>query len=55
MDFMSNKHINHQHGLTTMNATRPKSKLAKRNNKARGKERKAALLKALNDAVKAHS
>lgn len=52
---MSNKHINHQHGLSTMNALRPKSKLRKRRNKAKAKVRKAVLLKALNDAVKAHA
>ncbi len=52
---MSNKHINHQHGLNSMNATRPKSKLRKRRNKALAKVRKAVLLKALNDAVKNHS
>ena len=54
IEFMSNKHVNHKHGLTTMNATRPKSKLFKRNNKAKGKPAKAALLKALADAKKAH-
>ena len=48
---MSNKHVNHQHGLSTMNATRPKSKLWKRKNKAAAKERKEALLKSLSDAV----
>jgi len=52
---MSNKHITHQHGLATMNATRPKSKLRKRANKAKAKVRKAVLLKALRDAVKAHT
>ena len=52
---MSNKHINHQHGLTSMNATRPKSKLGKRRNKAKAKIRKEVLLKALKDAVKAHA
>lgn len=50
---MSNKHVNHQHGLTTMNALRPKSKLYKRRNKAKARVRKEALLKALADAVKA--
>jgi hypothetical protein len=50
---MSNKHISHQHGLNTMNSTRPKSKLRKRRNKAGAKVRKGVLLKALNDAVKA--
>lgn len=50
---MSNKHINHQHGLTTMNSLRPKSKPAKRNNKAKAKVRKAVLLKNLKDAVTA--
>jgi hypothetical protein len=49
---MSNKHVNHKHGLTSMNATRPKSKLFKRNNKARAKTRKEVLLKALSDAKK---
>ncbi|MFA5829563.1 MAG: hypothetical protein WC843_03650 [Candidatus Gracilibacteria bacterium] len=49
---MSNKHINHQHGLSTMNALRPKSKLRKRKNKAAAKPRKAAQLKALKDAEK---
>lgn len=52
---MSNKHVNHQHGLTTMNSSRPKSKLYKRNNKAKGRARKQVLLKALSDAVKAHA
>jgi hypothetical protein len=52
---MSNKHVNHKHGLTTMNATRPKSKIFKRNNKAKAKVRKAVLLTALADAVKAHA
>lgn len=47
---MSNKHTNHQHGLHTMNATRPKSKLRKRNNKAKAKVRKATLLEALHEA-----
>jgi hypothetical protein len=51
---MSNKHVNHKHGLTTMNATRPKSKIYKRNNKARAKAKKGILLKALSDAKKAH-
>ncbi len=50
---MSNKHVNHQHGLSTMNALRPKSKLWKRKNKAAAKDRKVALLKALSDAVSA--
>ncbi len=36
-----------------MNATRPKSKLFKRRNKAKAKVRKEVLLKALADAVKA--
>jgi hypothetical protein len=53
--FMSNKHVNHQHSLTTMNAIRPKSKMFKRNNKAKAKGRKAILLKALADAVNAHA
>ncbi|HRY91689.1 MAG TPA: hypothetical protein P5229_05145 [Candidatus Gracilibacteria bacterium] len=44
---MSNKHVNHQHSLTTMNATRPKSKLWKRNNKLKAKTRKEGLLQAL--------
>lgn len=41
-----------QHGLTSMNATRPKSKLYKRNNKAKARGRKEQLLKALDEAVK---
>jgi hypothetical protein len=48
---MSNAHVNHQHGLTTMNATRPKSKLHKRRNKAKGKEKKAVLLAELKKAI----
>jgi len=36
-----------------MNALRPKSKLYKRNNKAKARVRKEVLLKALADAVKA--
>ena len=48
---MSNKHINHQHGLHTMNSLRPKSKLRKRANKAKAKIRKEVLLNALRDAV----
>ncbi len=52
---MSNKHINHQHGLNTMNSTRPKSKLRKRRNKAAAKVRKEVLLKALHEAVKGHA
>lgn len=50
---MSNKHVNHQHSLTTMNALRPKSKVFKRNNKAKAKVRKAILLTALTEARKA--
>lgn len=49
---MSNKHVNHQHGLTTMNGTRPKSKLFKRRNKANAKGRKQVLLQALAEAKK---
>ena len=48
--YMSNKHVNHQHGLTTMNSSRPKSKLRKRANKAKAKVRKAPLLVALMEA-----
>lgn len=47
---MSNKHVNHQHGLHTMNITRPKSSLPKRANKAKAKLRKAPLLAALQEA-----
>ena len=47
---MSNKHVNHQHGLHTMNQTRPKSTLAKRANKAKATVRKAPLLAALKEA-----
>lgn len=42
-----------QHGLTSMNATRPKSKLGKRKNKANARPRKAVLLQALSEAVEA--
>lgn len=41
-----------QHGLHTMNATRPKSKLWKRRNKAKAAARKAPLLEALVKAKK---
>lgn len=34
---MSNKHTSHQHGMTKINRTRPKSKLRKRRNKARAR------------------
>ncbi len=47
---MSNKHVNHQHGLHTMNQTRPKSKVNKKINKAKAKDRKAPLLAALMEA-----
>jgi hypothetical protein len=47
---MSNKHINHQHGLHTMNETRPKSGVSKKVNKAKAKARKAPLLAALQEA-----
>ncbi len=47
---MSNKHVNHQHGLSTMNASRPKSKLRKRKNKVQSKLNKAPLLQALHEA-----
>lgn len=47
---MSNKHVNHQHGLHTMNITRPKSTPTKRKNKAQAKIRKAPLLAALHEA-----
>ncbi len=44
---MSNKHINTQHGLTTMNLTRPKSKLRKRANKAKARVRREEWKKSL--------
>jgi hypothetical protein len=47
---MSNKHVNHQHGLHTMNETRPKSKNSKKLNKSKAKARKAPLLAALQEA-----
>ncbi|MEK7528743.1 MAG: hypothetical protein AAB592_03170 [Patescibacteria group bacterium] len=37
---MSNKSTNQQHGLHTMNKTRPKSKLRKRRNKAKARARR---------------
>ena len=40
-----------QHGLTTMNATRPKKKPSLKRNKLLAKQRKKPLLKALNDAI----
>ena len=43
----------HQHGLHTMNATRPKSKLYKRRNKAQARSRKEKLLKELQESVSA--
>ncbi|MEK7524170.1 MAG: hypothetical protein AAB588_04030 [Patescibacteria group bacterium] len=44
---MSNKHASHQHGMTTMNLTRPKSKLRKRRNKEKARERRVEWLKSL--------
>lgn len=38
---MSNAHASKQHGLKTMNRTRPKSALRKRRNKAKARVRKA--------------
>lgn len=37
---MTNAASSHQHGLTKMNQTRPKSKLRKRFNKAKARARK---------------
>jgi len=39
---MTNAMHSHQHGLTTMNNTRPKSKLRHRRNKAKAKARRDA-------------
>jgi hypothetical protein len=44
---MSNKHTNHQHGMLTMNLSRPKSKLRKRKNKEKARERRIAWVKSL--------
>ena len=44
---MSNKHTNTQHGLTTMNLTRPKSKLRERRNKEKASLRRAEWIKSL--------
>lgn len=41
---MSNAHASKQHGLTTMNTTRPKSLLRRRNNKHRSVARKQAIM-----------
>jgi len=41
---MSNAHASKQHGLTTMNTTRPKSLLRRRNNKHRSVARKQAII-----------
>lgn len=40
-----------QHGLTSMNATRPKKKVRDRKNKAAARKRKEALLQALEEAI----
>ena len=40
---MSNAHASKQHGLTTMNTTRPKSLLRRRNNKHRSVARKIVI------------
>jgi len=47
---MSNKHINHKHGLTEAAALRPKSKMWKRRNKIKLRTTKDAQLKALAEA-----
>ncbi|MCC7197569.1 hypothetical protein IT413_05250 [Candidatus Peregrinibacteria bacterium] len=47
---MSNKHINHKHGLTIAAALRPKSKMWKRANKLKLRPAKDAHLQALADA-----
>ncbi|MBI4994363.1 hypothetical protein HZC21_01810 [Candidatus Peregrinibacteria bacterium] len=44
---MSNKHTSHQHGLHTMNLTRPKSKLYKRRNKDKARARRLEWIKSL--------
>lgn len=41
---MSNAHASKQHGLTTMNTTRPKSLLRRRNNKHRSVARKIVIM-----------
>ncbi|MBD3270387.1 hypothetical protein GF376_02580 [Candidatus Peregrinibacteria bacterium] len=47
---MSQTHTSHQHGLHTMNASRPKSKARKRLNKSKARPRKEALLNELEKA-----
>lgn len=42
LPYMSNRGTNHQHGLTTMKFTRPKSKDRKRRNKEKARERRLA-------------
>lgn len=45
--------VSHQHGLHSMNSSRPKSKLYKRRNKIKARERKEVLLKQLKEATEA--
>jgi len=49
---MTNAHASKQHGVTTHNTTRPKSKLRKRNNKHRSVARKAEIIAQRRAAVK---
>ncbi len=51
---MTNKGSNHQHGLHTMNETRPKSKQGKKAQKARARKKSAARQAAIAEAKKAH-
>ena len=44
---MTNKSSSKQHGLSTANITRPKSKDGKKRNKAKARARKEEILKAL--------
>ncbi|EKD63585.1 MAG: hypothetical protein ACD_51C00249G0005 [uncultured bacterium] len=51
---MTNAMHSHTHGLTTMNQSRPKSKLRKRANKAKAKVRSEARQSAIKQAKEAH-
>jgi len=47
---MSNKHVNHKHGLVGMKGSQPRSPLRKRRNKANHRKNKEVLFKALEEA-----
>lgn len=49
---MSNKHTTQQHGCTTVNTTRPKSKLRKRNNKHKSVALKMAIIEKRREEIR---